>query len=103
MKRILTLVFCALLAFGAAETLNASPKAKKTKSQPVTVVFESSIHCGNCAKKVEENISFEKGVKDLSVSVEEKTVTITYDPSKTDEETLAAAIEKLGYTAKKKK
>ena len=49
-------------------------------------------------KKINDNIAFEKGVKDLSVSLDKKTVTISYDPSKTDEAKLKAALEKLGYT-----
>ena len=77
----------------------AEQQAKKKKTQ--TVSFKTSIHCKNCVKKVTDNISFEKGVKDLKVSLEDKVVTITYDPSKTDEATLAKAIEKLGYTAEK--
>ena len=41
--------------------------------------------------------------EDLKVSLDEKTVTVTYDPAKTDEATLQKAIEKLGYTAEKVK
>ena len=51
----------------------------------------------NCVKKVQENISFEKGVKGLDVCLDHQTVTVKYDPAKTSEETLKAAIEKLGY------
>ena len=47
---------------------------------------------------MKENISFEKGVKALEVNLEKKTVTITYDPAKTNEATLKKAVEKLGYT-----
>ena len=44
-------------------------------------------------------ISFLKGVEDLKVSLDQKTVTITYNPAKTDEATLQKALEKLGYSA----
>ena len=40
-------------------------------------------------------------MEDLKVSLDQKTVTITYNPAKTDEATLQKAIEKLGYTAEK--
>ena len=50
----------------------------------VQVVFASTIHCANCGKKVQENIAFEKGVKDLAVDVEGKTITVTFNPAKTD-------------------
>lgn len=65
----------------------------------VQVVFATSIHCDKCGKKVQENIGFEKGVKDLKVDVPGKTVTVTFNPAKTDTLKLKAAINKLGYTA----
>lgn len=66
----------------------------------VQVVFLTSLHCNNCARKIEDNVSFEKGVKDLSVSVPDKTVTITFNPAKTDTATLRKSINSLGYKAK---
>lgn len=68
-------------------------REKKTKK----VTFSVSMHCENCVKKIMDNVAFEKGVKDLEVSLENRTVTIWYDASRTDEATLAAALEKLGY------
>jgi copper chaperone CopZ len=65
----------------------------------VQVVFATSIHCANCGKKVQENISFEKGVKDLKVDVPTKLVTVTFNPAKTDTVKLKKALNKLGYTA----
>ena len=72
-------------------------KAKKTE----TVTFKVSMHCKNCVAKITDNISFIRGVEDLKVSLDQKTVTITYNPAKTDEATLQKAIEKLGYSAEK--
>ena len=65
----------------------------------VQVVFATSIHCASCGKKLQENIAFEKGVKDLKVDVQGKTVTVTFNPVKTDTLKLKKAINKLGYTA----
>ena len=91
-----------ILAAPAIET-NASALnsaiAGAPKKDVKTVVFKVGLHCQNCVKKVKENISFEKGVKGLEVSLDNKTVTVTYDPSKTDVQTLKKAIEKLGYKA----
>ena len=39
-------------------------------------------------------------VKNLEVSLDKKTVTVTYDPAKTDVTKLKAALEKLGYKVK---
>ena len=85
---------CKGLNVEVSSVISATPK-KETKK----VVFHvDGLHCQNCVKKVKENISFEKGVKALEVDLEKKTVTITYDPAKTNEATLRKAIEKLGYT-----
>ena len=65
----------------------------------VQVVFASNIHCANCSRKVQDNIAFEKGVKDLKVDVEGKTITVVFNPVKTDTLKLKKAINKLGYTA----
>ena len=111
MKRILITVLLGLgaatysaqpvLAEPAQATVRQDKKQKVDGKKTATVTFKTTIHCKNCVKKVNDNISFEKGVKDLQVSLEDKLVTVTYDPSKTDEATLAKAIEKLGYKAEK--
>lgn len=62
------------------------------------VTFLVGMHCNNCVKKINENISFEKGVKALDISLEDKTVRIRYDASKTSEKKLSEAIEALGYS-----
>ncbi len=42
---------------------------------------------------------FEKGVKRIVTSIPDKTVTIEYDPGKTNPETVAKGFKKIGYTA----
>lgn len=92
MKKTIIIILSAMLAFSA--TAFAGPK-KKAEIKDVTFIVH--LHCENCVNKVKENISFEKGVKDLKISLEEQTVALKYDAAKTSEETLKAAIEKLGY------
>ncbi len=72
-------------------------KQAKKKAEIKEVTFLVEIDCENCAKKVTENVSFEKGVKDLKVTLENKSVYVKYDASKTSEESLKEAIEELGY------
>lgn len=93
---------CPAGAVSAGDSLteiSAAAALKTPKGEIKTVVFETKLHCKNCVNKVKENISFEKGVKDLKVDLEAQTITIKYDSSKTSEEKLAAAIRKLGYPA----
>ena len=111
MKKVLVTL---LLAFGALffstnPAISMPPQAsfqqqdnkKNAKKDTQTVTFKTSMHCANCVKKITDNISFEKGVKDMKATLDDKLVKITYDPAKTDEATLAKAIKKLGYSADK--
>lgn len=91
----------AVTSSAANEPAKSEFSAAKPKKDLKTVTFKSNPHCKACANKIQENIAFEKGVKDLKISVEEQTITITYDAAKTSEEKLAAAIKKLGYKAEK--
>ena len=103
---ILITLLSALLVLSPAvvstlpETVPSSIQVKKVKKTE-TVTFKVSMHCKNCVAKITDNISFLKGVEDLKVSLDQKTVTITYNPSKTSESTLQKALEKLGYTVEK--
>lgn len=85
-------LFIAMISFGA----NAQEKKQSTIEE---VTFVSSIDCKNCVKKVEANLPYEKGVKDMKIDLDKQTIYIKYDSKKTTKEKLAAAIVKLGYTA----
>lgn len=115
MKKITAILAVAVLAAGQAvqgttwtsgtageacvsESVQVQAKPKKELKE---VTFSVSMHCENCVEKIKENISFEKGVKGLEVSLDKKTVKVTYDPSKTDEARLAEALKKLGYEVEK--
>ena len=50
-------------------------------------------------KKVKNNMRFEKGVKELSTELKDKTVSITYDAEKTDVKKLQAGFKKFNYEA----
>lgn len=106
MKKTIILTIAALMTISsayvtAAETKEPSvltdKKPAKKKGEVKEVTFLVYLHCENCVKKVQENIAFEKGVKDLKVSLEDQTVALKYDAGKTSEETLKTAIEELGY------
>lgn len=113
MTKIIILALAAIIASSATasaanfqeatnfveQTSDNAPKKKKAAKEVKRVVFNVHMHCASCVKKVQENIAFEKGVKDLKVSLDEHTVDILYDPAKTSEQTLKAAIEALGYHA----
>ena len=110
MKKTIILILAAFVSFStvstAAETaIHAVPtaqKPKKAKAEIKEVTFDVSIHCKNCYKKLQENLSYEKGVKGLHICMEDQIVYFKYDASKTNEETLKNAIIKLGVPVKGK-
>ena len=69
----------------------------------VIVTTTPQMHCENCENKIKKNIRFEKGVKIIETSIENQTVTITYDADKTSVEKLLKGFEKFGYTARELK
>lgn len=108
MKKTIIITIAAIMTLSAATSF-ASPitstepselsdrKPARKKGEIKEVTFNVHLHCENCMEKVQENISFEKGVKGLHICLDDQTVSIKYDASKTDEDKLKAAIEKLGY------
>ncbi|MDR1883380.1 MAG: cation transporter [Prevotella sp.] len=88
-----------ILMTGMGATVNAQNK-KTLKSDRETVVFDVSMTCENCRKRIEKNIAFEKGVTDMKVDLDNKTVQIEFRKTRTTVENLKAAIEKLGYEVK---
>ncbi len=93
MKTNVVILLCSLLMLSVSTTATAKEKNRQT------TVFNVSIHCESCKEKIEKNIAFERGVKDLVVDVDAKTVTITYDTRKTRDEKLVEAFKKIGYEA----
>ena len=89
-----------LVVFSSTFFIHAQD-SKKTKSKYEETVFKVNMSCQNCQAKIEKNIPWEKGVKDLKVDLEKKTVTVQYDQKKTTEANLEQAIKKLGFTCQK--
>ncbi len=56
-----------------------------------------NLWCASCTYIVRQALIGTPGVLDAKVSSETETAVVTYDPSKTDPETLVAATAKYGY------
>lgn len=67
-----------------------------------TVVFTTvpQMHCSACENRIKGNMRFEKGIKAIATNVENQTVTIKYDASKTSVTQLQKGFEKIGYKAR---
>lgn len=89
-----------LLFLGAGSIVLIAQDKKAVKNDKESVVFDVSMTCENCQKKIEKNIAFEKGVTDMKVDLAKKTVKLEFKKSQTTIEKLQKAIEKLGYEVK---
>ena len=88
MRKYLFIIICLLFSF----PFQGEGRERGSRQ---TVVLAVDIHCQGCCDKIMKNIAFEKGVKDLVCDLDTKTVTVTYDASKTDIPTLLKAFEKI--------
>lgn len=70
-----------------------------------TAVFTTTpqMHCENCEKKIKGNLRFEKGIKSITTSIPNQTVTIEYDADKTTVEKIIEGFKKIRYEAKEVK
>ncbi len=93
--RTVYVVALVLLLAGAGNQIFAQNKAAEK-----TVIFEVSMHCTSCKTKIERDLAFEKGVKEVKADLERKIVTVKYVDGKITEDKLADAIKKLGYDVK---
>ena len=99
MKKLFLIVMMAYLPFSALfADRTADASAKKTYKEKV--VLACDLHCQGCCDKIMKNIAFEKGVKDIVCDLKTKTVTVTYDASKTNAENIQTAMKKIGYDTK---
>lgn len=79
MKAIRLILILAVVLMGA---VNAQAEKKGEK----TITFNANLHCNSCKAKVEKNIPFEKGVKDLKIDMEKQTITVTFRGDKNNAE-----------------
>ena len=93
MKNLKTILLVLAISF-LTNIANAQEKQQKKNE---TVKYWVSMTCESCKAKVEKNIAFEKGVKDMIVDLETKTVTINYKAKKTSPEKLEKAFKELGF------
>ncbi len=91
MKRVLFIALSLMMVAGVVE---AKPKKQKKVK---TVTYMVDLDCHSCQKKLEDNIPFEKGFKDMSVDIDKNTVVVKFNPKVTDSVAIAKAIEKLDF------
>lgn len=88
MKRSVLAVFVALIMLSLS-ALAANIKEAK---------FTANMTCNTCVGKIEKALKAESGITNYKADLASKTVTVSYDAEKTNENKIKDAIAKLGYT-----
>jgi periplasmic mercuric ion binding protein len=99
MKNLKTLsLFVFLFIFTG--TINAQTSTEKsTKKSTETIKIKTSAECDMCKKRIEKEILLVKGVKKATLDLETKVLTVEYNPTKTNPDTIRKAISNIGYDA----
>ena len=95
MKKIIMLCLLAVMGFGIAEAV----AQKKSDAQFKTTVFVTDVDCETCAKKIDNSLPYQKGVKEVKVDVSTRQVTVTYDATKSSDDALIKAFKKIKINA----
>ncbi|WP_320018579.1 heavy metal-associated domain-containing protein [Labilibaculum manganireducens] len=103
MKTLIQVLKKAFMAIAIILFTTAAFAQKKEAKKVETVVFNVEMDCQECVNKIEKNIPFEKGVKDLKVDLKSKKVTVSYKTNATTKENLKKALEKLDFKVTKEK
>ena len=77
--------------------MNCSGYSQDKKNTEIKI--KTSAVCGMCKDRIEQGLAFEKGIKDASLDVETKILTVKYNPFKITPDEIRKLISKLGYDA----
>ena len=93
MKHILSITtfLVALAAFGQKEPVEVDGGFK--------VEIQTSAICEMCQYTLEKDLAFEKGVKEALLNLDDKVMTVIYNPKRTDAQAIRERITKVGYHA----
>lgn len=88
----LTFVFAFVLGvvFGAAANKPSKEKEVKIKTSAV---------CEMCKERIEKNLTLSKGITEAVLNLDDKVVTVKYNPKKTNEAAIRKIITDTGYDA----
>jgi periplasmic mercuric ion binding protein len=88
----LTLIFVLILGVVFGTSASKPSKQKEVK-------IKTSAQCDMCKERLERNLTLSKGVAEAVLNLDDKVVTVKYNPKKTDEATIKKIITETGYDA----
>jgi len=88
----LTIIFVLILG-----VVSGTAAYKPSKEKEVTI--KTSAQCGMCKERLERNLTLSKGVVGAVLNLNDKVITVKYNPKKTDEAKIKKIITETGYDA----
>lgn len=77
--------------------------AQTSTGKGLELKIKTSAQCDMCKERIEKAMAYEKGVYESTLNVEDKVLTLRYNPKKTSPEKLRTAVNKTGYDADESK
>lgn len=93
-KSIIIILFAGIFS---AMMNNAS--ASILKGGKEKAVIQTSAQCGECQEKIEGAVKKLDGVKSVDLNLDNKKVTVVFDPAVTSLDKIRTAISEVGYDA----
>lgn len=88
-----------LIAFLAVVNVCLAQQQPIEVAEGYSISIKTSAICEMCKEAIEYDLAYEKGVKNSNLDLENKVVTVVYNPKKTDPQTIRERITKVGYHA----
>ncbi len=95
---ILILLLSFFLSCSGNSSKNNFSENQKTEEKSVKISIEG-MSCMSCVANVKNTLSNIDGVKEVRVSLQDKSATVKYNPKKVATERMKKAINKIGYMA----
>jgi cation transport ATPase len=93
MKKTLILLIVCLVGF------TVRSEAQKQNKNRAEISIQTSAKCGMCKDRLEKEMAYTPGVKSSVLNLDDKKLTIVYNPKKTSPEKLRKVISMVGYDA----
>lgn len=82
-------------------SINSASSKDVQKSKTITVEL-NSMQCNMCVEKITDAVNSLEGVEKVTVDLDKKNATVTYDTDKTSKKDIEKAISSAGYDANDK-
>ncbi|MEI7801469.1 MAG: heavy-metal-associated domain-containing protein [Bacteroidota bacterium] len=93
-----SIIIC-LLFTGLFTAFNTKAGVTVLKGGKEKAVIQTSAQCGECQEKIEGAVKKLDGVKSVDLNLDNKKLTVTFDPTKVKLEEIKTAISNVGYDA----